>query len=1055
MRAMIRWAVHHPTLVNLLMVAFCVLGLISVQAIPKEVFPETALDMVMIRIPYRGASPNEVEKGIILSIEEAIQQVDGIEQVTAEAMENLGMLRVEVSRGFKPEKVLRDIKDQLDQITSFPQDADRPLTFEVVRRVPVMQFALYGEVSRQAMQQLSQQVKDELLPIKGVSQVTIEGYKQPEISIEIDEARLRQYGLQLAEVGRAVLATNLDLSGGMLQTRREDLQIRVYGKRYLASQFRRIPIRTARGGTPLYLEDIATIRERFENRANRLLFDAKPALLLTVLRGKEGDSIAIAARLRAYLKRVNQRLPSKVKLGVYSDRTVDLVARLQLLSINGLQGLILVLLTLSLFMNLRLAFWVAMGLPISILGTIIIMYMTGVTVNMISMFGMILVLGILVDDAIVIGENVYAHIERGVPPMQAAVDGTVEVLPAVFAAVTTTMVAFVPLFFLGGRIGSFIGLIPAVVIMCLAISLLESMFLLPSHLGHSLQPIDNATHVKKRWRELFDGAFHWLNRVCYGKMLQQAIQYRWAVLGGGLAMLLLCMGLVRGGAVRFVFFPALDGDRIVARFVMKPGTPERETTQLAQMMLKHAKALNQSLHRTYGKDVIIRSLVMVGQQTLPSGDFSPPSGEEVGEVQLELLPGEQRKISSQKVLLMWRQMVGSIPHVLRLSFATLDTPPVGRPMEIQLQSQDRRQLVQASAYLKKRLLSFAGISDFENDFTPGKRELRLRLTPLAHSLEVSLQEVAQQIRHRMYGQEVMRLQRGRDEVRVFVRYPDRQRRLLSQLKGVWIRAANGQEYPLTSLATWSFARDLQVIRRINRQQVMTVTTSIDETKANRQEIVAVLMRDDLPKLRQIAPAVKVVFAGQGKEQGKTFAQLRVVFPMALFGIFVILVAALQSYSQAFVVMAMIPFGLIGAILGHYVMGAPLTILSLFGIVGLSGVVVNDSLVLVDAINRYKSEGMELFQAAWESGQSRLRPVLSTTLTTCIGLGPILLEKSRQAQFLIPMAISLAFGVLFATIITLFLTPSFLLVIEDVNGFIRWLRTGEWDAPAEKAPETGT
>ncbi|TNE50164.1 MAG: efflux RND transporter permease subunit [Deltaproteobacteria bacterium] len=1043
MRNLIRWLVEHPVVVNLLMVSLCVIGFLSISSLPKEVFPETSQNMILVRVPYRGAGPTEIEKGIVLKIEEAIQQIDGIEQLTAESMENIGMLRLEVSRGVNPERVLREVKDQLDQITSFPRDADRPLAFEIVRRVPVMQLALHGDIKRAALQQLGQTVKDELLALSLVSQVQLDGYKQPEISIEIDEKRLRQFGLQVSDVGRAVSRANLDLSGGMIKTKREDLMIRVYGKRYLARAFARIPIRSVAGGSPIHLEDVATVRETFDTQPNSLYFNAKPALLLTIFRSLNGDSLAIAAQVHEYLKSVGQRLPSKTYLSVYQDQTVDLKARLMLLINNGWQGLLLVLITLALLMNLRLAFWVAAGLPISILGALILMNLTGTTINMISMFGMILVIGILVDDAIVVSENVYAHIEKGTPPLEAAVTGTWEVFPAVFASVSTTILAFIPLFFMGGRIGTFIYMIPTVVILCLSISLLESFLILPAHLAHSLDRKENADGLMARIRGVLEGGFLWVNRVVYARVLHVALRYRWPVLAASLFLAFLCVGAFRGGKVRFVFFPELDGNRVVARFILRPGTPEKETRRVAMSLLHKATGLARELRQKEGKEILVASLVRVGSQTLRSAEFSPPSGEEVGEVQLELVPGEKRRITSRVIAAMWRAKVGSVPQVSQISFSTLDTPPVGRPIELQLLANGRHQLERALRYLKQRLVTFAGVSDPEDDLTLGKRELRFKLKPLAHSMSVSLQDIAQQLRDKMYGWEVMRLQRDRDEVRVFVRYPMKERRQLQQLEKLWIRTGQGQEMPLTSLATWTYTRDLQVLRRLQRKQIVTLTAQLDETRGNRQEIVQALQRNELVQLAKLAPDVKVVFGGQGREQKKVFQGMKTAFPLALFGIFVILVIVFQSYAQALIIMAMIPFGVVGAVGGHWMMGVPLTILSLFGVVGLSGVVVNDSLVYMDTINRNLEGGQSEFQAAWEAGQSRLRAILSTTLTTCVGLAPLLFEKSRQAQFLIPMAISLAFGVLFATFLTLVLVPSLYLIVHDLKRLWHWLRHGSW------------
>ena len=1051
MRPLIKWCVEHPTIVNLLTAAICVLGLVSIEMIPKESFPETALDTISVRVIHRGAGPAELETGVLLKVEEAIQGIAGIKRLTSESRENLGTLTIEVQRGYKAERVLRDVKDQVEQISSFPVDAERPVVYELVRRLPILNLALYGDASRASLQTLAERVKDDLLAKKHITQVSIAGEKQREISIEIREDALRQYGLQISDVGRAIATSNLDLSGGTLRTKREDLIIRAYGRKLLAKQLEDIVVRTRPGTTPILVKDLAKIQETFEENPQEYSFRGKPALMINVERIEGENALKIAEEGKAYLEEAKHILPARVHLALVNDGTIILRDRLKLLINNGLQGLILVLITLSLLMSLRLAFWVAAGLPVSMLGTMILVQMTGLTINAVSLFGLILVIGILVDDAIVVGENVYAHLEEGKTPVQAAIDGTVEVLPAVLAAVFTTMLAFTPLFFLGGLTGKFIYMIPAVVIAALTLSLIESLLILPPHLAHSLSARGSVEHKSNRVRDALDAGFQWINKTLYAHSLDFFLRYRWGVVASGIAMMLLVIGMIGGGMIRFVFFPRIDSDRLVARFVMEPGTPIERSQALAKHIEKAAVVVNEELKKKFKKEVIVHTSFWVGRNTERSDGFGPPTGEEVGEVAIELIGGEDRPITSFAVANMWRKQAGSLQGVRRVSFGAAALGPLGRPVEINLLSNDHDQLVMATDYLKKQLASFPGVDDIEDNLTPGKRELRMELTPLAESLGMTLQQIALQIRERVYGQEVMRVQRGRNEIRVFVRYPIESRRRLQDLRSIWIRTPNNQEIPLERLVSWTTQRDLQIIRRIDRKRISTVTAELDEDKANRQEIVLALTERDIPKLREIAPAVEVVFEGQGRQQAETFGNLGIVFPIALFGIFIILMLVFQSYAQCFIIMAMIPFGFIGAALGHWVMGVPLTILSMFGIVGLAGVVVNDSLVLMDVINRNLLKGMQPFEAAWLGGQSRLRPILSTTLTTFAGLMPLLFEKSLQAQFLIPMAISLAFGVLFATFITLALVPSLFLSINDMRRFFRWLRTGAWLDPRSLEP----
>ncbi|MCB9637295.1 MAG: efflux RND transporter permease subunit [Myxococcales bacterium] len=1051
MRSVIKWCVEHPTIVNLLTAALCILGLVTIDMIPKESFPETALDTIVVRVIQRGAGPAEMETGVLLKVEEAIQGIAGVKRITAESRENLGTLNIEVSRGNKTERVLRDVKDQVEQINSFPVDAERPVVFEVMRRIPVLQLALYGNVSRASLQTLSERVKDDLLDKKSITQVSVLGEKIREISIEVNEPNLRQYGLQISDVARAISGANLDISGGTLRTRREDLVIRAYGKRYLAKQLEDIVVRTRPGATPILVRDVARARETFEDNPQEYYFKSKPAILLNVERITGENSLKIAADGKAYIKEAKKILPPGVELALVNDTTNILRERLKLLINNGLQGLVLVLLTLSLLMNLRLAFWVAAGLPVAMLGSMILILFSGLTINAISLFGLILVIGILVDDAIVIGENIYSHLEMGKTPVQAAIDGTAEVVPAVLAAVTTTMMAFAPLFIVGGLIGKFIYMIPAVVIITLLLSLVESILILPPHLAHALKPTNSVEHQNSRIREALDRGFQWVNTKLYAIPLRFSLRNRWAVVAFSITLLFLTFGLMGGGFVKFVFFPRIDSDRLVARFVMEPGTPVKKTKELALRIEKAALTLNAKLKKKHNVDVILHTAKWIGQNGQQARGFAPPTGEEVGEITIELLDGEQRPLSSFLIANLWRKETGNVQGTIRLTFGSATVGPVGRPIELNVSSNDQEQLQIATEFIKKRLATYAGIEDIEDDLTPGKRELRLKLTPLAQSLGMTLQQLAVQVRNRIYGQEVMRIQRGRDEVRVFVRYPDASRNSVRDLRNIWIATPSGEKIPLNRLATWTSTRDLQIIRRIDRKRISTITSELDEDKGNRQDIVIGLLTKDIPALQKIAPAAKVEFGGQGREQAEAFSGLRIAFPLALFGIFIILMLVFQSYAQSFVVMAMIPFGLIGAVFGHLVMGVPLTILSMFGIVGLAGVVVNDSLVLMDVINRNIVNGMDPFEAAWQGGQSRLRPILSTTLTTVAGLAPLLFERSLQAQFLIPMAISLAFGVAFATFITLILVPSLYIVINDMRRFFHWLRHGVWADPTSLEP----
>ena len=951
MRKVIEWVVTHPTVVNLFMVGVVVAGFFAIDVMPKESFPETSFDVIVVEAQYRGAGPKEIENGILIKVEEAIQGISGISQVSSEAKENIGVIRVELNRGTDVAEALRDVKDKVEQISGYPTDAETPRTYQASRRVPVLYYALSGTLKRSQLQSLAQHVKDELLSTDGISLVNVNGMKEREISIEIDEVSLRKYQLQISDITQALKFANLDLSGGVVKTKREDFRIRFYGKKYLAKDLEQIVVRTLPGGGFVRLRDVAKAREAFADTGTQFYYNGKPSILIELQSTSDANILKVAKLARAKMATIIPTLPKGAQVDTYKDNTQPLNERISLLANNGFQGLILVLLVLSFFMNVRLAMWVASGLLLSIIGSFTLALGGGLTINMMSLFGLILVIGILVDDAIVVAENVFSHIEAGKSPAQAAIDGTVEVLPAVLTAVITTCLTFLPLFFMGGFIGKFIYMIPAMVIAALVCSLFESLLILPPHLAHSLKPRGSAEFTQNRFRTLVDKGFGWLREDVYGRSLKWLLRWRWPVLAGSIGVFLLSLGLLQGGFVRFVFFPEIDGDQIAVRFVMKPGTPLEKTRAVAERAEKAAAEVAKELKQQYKQEIVESSVRWLGRLTAMSPGFSSATGDEVGEVQLNLLSGDKRKLSANDVLRRWREKVGSVSGALSVSFDLLGTPPLGKPLEFQLLSDDVKQLRAASSYLKKRLLTFGGVYTPEDDLEDGKRELRMSLTPLAKSMGLSMQDLATKLRNRVYGQEVMNLQRRKDEVRVFVRYPSKGPSLLQSFSQVEITTRDGKRIPLSLLVKWNVVKDLKVIRRLNRQRLATVSARLDESQGNRQDIIQSLKRKDLKKLAVIAPNVRVVFSGQSKEQAKVFAGMRYAFPMAMFGIFFVMVLIFQSYSQSIIVMAMIPFGVVGAILGHWVMGVPLTILSFFGIVGVSGVVVNDSIILMDTINR--------------------------------------------------------------------------------------------------------
>lgn len=1039
MQKMVEWAIRHPTVVNLMMIGILAVSLFAMDQLPKETFPETALDEIRVDVEYRGAGPKEVETGVLIKIEEAVTSIVGIHKISSEAKENVATVRLELQRGSDTRRILRDVKDAIGRISTFPDNVKTPVIYKPINRESVMEFALSGNATRTQLQTLADDIKDQLLRLSLVKQVNLSGTKKREIAIEINEESLRRYQLKVADVTQALKAANFDMSGGKIRMPGEDIRVRIYGKKYLAKDIEQLIIRNLPGGNAIRIRDIARAKESFEDDPKELLYKGKPAILLSIVSTREENVLKIAAQVKSYHAQLKKKLPPGIRMEVFEDTTISLKSRIQLLLTNGGQGLFLVLFVLAFFMNVRLAFWVAAGLFLSILGSFISALTVGLSINMLSLFGLILVIGILVDDAIVVAENVYVHLERGKSPVQAAIDGTMEVLPAVLTAVTTTCLTFMPLFFMGGFIGKFIYMIPAMVIAALLWSLFESFFILPPHLAHSLKPRNSVEYTQNRVRKWTEGLFEILRVKIYANMLKRTLHYRWATLAFAVGTFILSIGLLGGGWVKFVFFPKIEGDRIVVRFAMPPGTPASETRKIASLAKAKLLQIGKHIEKREKQTILLSTMTRIGSQT----GGTHQTGEEVGEVLVKMIKGEKRKITSFEVVKMWRKALGKPRGVLTIQYDQVGVGPLGRALEFQLGSKDPHQLRRASEFLKKRLARFQGVYNPDDDLNRGKRELRLRRTPLAVSLGISLRSIANQVRYRLYGQDVMQLQRGRDDVRVTVRYPIERMKQLTQLKNIWIVDKQGKRLPLSQLVTWTVTRELKVIRRLHRQRTALVFAQLDESRGNRQDILTGLLERDIPELKKLFPSVQMKQSGQGEEQGKVIGGMKVMFPLAMFAIFFVLSILFPSYGKSLIIMLMIPFGLVGAVVGHWIMGIPLTILSFFGIVGVAGVVVNDAIVLMDAIERHAQQETSIVQAVWLAGQSRLRAILSTTLTTAAGLLPLLLERSMQAQFLIPMALSLAAGVVFASFLTLFLVPSLYLIRLDLKSCMHWLKTGTW------------
>jgi multidrug efflux pump subunit AcrB len=1048
MKRIIAWFAENGVAANLLMLLIIVWGVLTLFDIKQEVFPEFSSDRITVRVPYPGAAPEEVEEGIVVRIEESIQGLEGIKEIRSTASENVGTVIAEILPGVDPRDVLSDIKTRVDAIDTFPEEAEEPIIEEVIVRRNVLEVAISGNAEERTLKRLGEQIRDDIAALPGITQVELISVRPYEISIEISEEALRQYRLSFEEVARAIRRSSLDLPGGKIETSGGEILLRTEGQAYRAREFEDLPLLTLPDGTRLMVGDVAHVDDGFADTDQTARFDGRPAVLLKVSRVGEQNALDIAGKVKAYLEEVRGRVPEGITVTVWHDLTRVLRSRLDLLIRNGIVGFILVGIVLSLFLRLRLAAWVSLGIPISFLGAFALMPTLDVSVNLISLFAFIVVLGIVVDDAIIVGENVYTHSQRGRPGLKAAVEGAQEVSTPVIFAVLTSVAAFMPLLNVEGNTGKIMRVIPLIVIPTLIFSLIESLLVLPNHLSH--MPRKDArprTWPGRHWQRLQDKVAELLDLTIvrvYRPTLERALEWRYLTLAGSLALLSITFALVGGGWIRFSFFPPIEADNAAALLTMPQGTPSSVTEEMVRRIESTALDLERELEERHGREIIQHVLASIGEQPFRSAQTHRAgnggtqfSGSHLGEVNIEFVPSEERDLTSTEVAALWRERTGVIPDAVELTY-TSALFSTGEAINVEISGPDMDRLQAFASRLKEELRQYPGVQDITDSFRTGKKELELDITPEGEAAGLTLGDLARQVRQAFYGEEAQRIQRGRDDVKVMVRFPESSRRSLGDLEEMRVRTPDGTEVPFTTAARVRLSRGPAAINRKDRRRVINVTADVDLEKANTEEILRGLRADVLPGLRGDYPEVRFSFEGQQQEQRETMGGLIRGFFIALVVIYALLAIPFKSYVQPLIVMSAIPFGLIGAVWGHVLMGKDLTILSMFGIVALTGVVVNDSLVMVSFINRRRREGEPLGASIRGAGAVRFRAILLTSLTTFAGLTPLLLEKSLQAQFLIPMAISLAFGVLFATFITLILVPSLYTILEDVRYLLRRL-----------------
>ena len=1029
---MIGWFARNHVAANLLMMILILTGLFSVFTIKKQVFPEIKLEQVTIRVPYLGAAPQEVETGVIDKIEESLRQVNGIKKLTSVANEGLATVIAEIDSDYDIQEVMDEIKTQVGSISSLPEQTEKPVVYRTRFTSNVMWVSIYGNAGEASLKELAKDVRDELKLRPGINKVEVVGARPYEISLEVSEQKMREYGLTFDQVVNAVRASSVDLPGGAIKAENGNMLLRAKGQAYVFADFSRIVLMRGANGAKVMLSDIANIRDDFTEIEGFSSFDGQPSISLRVDAIGEDNTLKIAQSVKDYISEKKASLPDSVNLAYWGDSSYYLQGRLDLMTDNMLVGALLVLISLTIFLEFRVAFWVMMGIPICFLGALALLPLPwfDVSINMISLFGFILVLGIVVDDAIIIGESAYSEMEKHGKSEQAVIRGALKVATPATFGVLTTVAAFVPMLLVGGAQSGIWGSIAWVVVLCLLLSIIESKFILPAHLVRmNTKPWDPrpgglyalgrfGSNSLRKVREATARKMQYFIEFKYRPMLARCLAYRYVTIASFCAALILTFGLLTGGYVRWVFFPNLPSDFIRANLQMEEGASGQATIQAMQQIEQALQRVNTELGRDYNQDIVKHRLMFLNNDT-------------GGQLVIELEKSEGREIDGFEIANRWREQVPEIPGVksFKISAATMGGGE-GGDLSLELKGTDLATLQAATNVLKKALANYDGVFDIDDSLLGGNDEIVLALKPEADLLGITLTDLARQVRYGFYGAEVQRVQRDGEEVKVMVRYPREQRSSIGDLDTIKIRTSAGGEVPFSQIATYSLQPSYSAITRVNGVRAVTVTAAVDKSKVEPSKVIKELKEGVLKTIEADFPGVKSSLGGASLEEADAIAELIMGGFLALFGIYALMAVPLKSYSQPLLIMSVIPFGMVGAFIGHLMLGLDMSIMSIFGLIALAGVVVNDSIIMVDFVNEARARGVALYDAVMDAGSQRFRAIMLTSLTTFLGLAPIVLERSLQAQIVIPMAVSLAFGILFATVITLFLIPVLYLILED-------------------------
>ena len=1037
MKKLITYFIKYPVAVNVMIIAFIVLGFIGAKSMKSSFFPLTDAKNISISLIYPGASPEEMEEGIVLKIEDNLKGIVGIDRVTSVSRENSASINIEIEKGKNIDVVLADVKNAVDRVPSRPSGLEPPIISKIEMILPTINFTVSGEnLPLTTLKQYARQVESDLLALDGISQVKLSGFPDQEIEIAVRESDLRAYNLTFTEVANAVKQSNLLITGGNIKTEAEDFLIRARNKNYYGVELNNFIVRADKSGNIIRLSDIAEVKDTWNENPDRLFFNGEKAINIQVSSTNNEDLIESADKIKAYITTFNEQ-HDNVVLNIASDMSITLTQRTQLLVENAIAGILLVLLFLSIFLNVRLAFWVAAGLPIAFFGMFMFVAQLGVTINVLSLFGMIIVIGILVDDGIVIGENIYQHYEKGKSPIQAAIDGTLEVIPPIVSAILTTIIAFSTFYFLDGGMGEFFSDVSTVVILTLSVSLIEALIILPAHIAHS-----KALVRKEKKRSGIFKIFYIINQKgdivlkyvrdsLYAPYLRFFLKNKFLGFAIPIALLVFSIGGIASGIVKTSFFPKMASDRISINLTMPQGTNEKITDSIISEIEKAVWEVNDEYTKKQldHQQVVQNSIKRIGP------------GSNKANITVNLLPGESREFSSMEITNVIREKAGTIYGIESLTYGS-GSHFGGAPVAVALLGNNLGELKAAKSELKKEMLSNPVLKDIADNDPAGIKEVRIKLKDNAYLLGMTLQSVMNQVRYGFFGFQAQRFQRGRDEIKVWVRYSRKDRSSIKNLDDMWLTTPSGNRVPFSEIANYEIARGEVAINHLNGQREIQITADLKSAEDSEVEVMNDIKTRIIPEILSKYPTVKVSYEGQNRDAEKTKKSVNIVAPIIILMIYIVIAFTFRSYSQPLLLLIMVPFSLIGIVWGHYIHGFAINILSWLGIIALVGIMVNDGLVLVGKFNTYLKEGLKFDEALIQAGIARFRAIFLTSITTVAGLAPLMIEKSRQAQFLKPMAISISYGITIATFLTLLMLPLLLSLSNSITVFFKWYITGK-------------